>query len=530
VEGDVDISKTSDEGSSFLKKEDSPGDNIEFFDKIVAFINKLSSQGFEIDIHLFFLIGIILTALAVRLYFFLQYGGQALWYDEADYLLRAKSIAFNLDWAQLAERKPVLLPFVWSIILFFGGNEMIIKLSVVLMSVGCVYVLYLLGKEAYNTMVGLFMALFFGVFYLSLFHSIRVLLDHGALLATLISVLFFIKWYKDNRARDILIAAVAASLAIQVFFVPLYLVYLFAVFLAFMRPLEFYKDKAILKAILTLALVFLPMIIFWYVNYGDPFFGFSQYFGTGNPNPDAQHNGILGMIMVIPSALFTPLLMVFLIGLIKTIADIYLNFNQILHRKNKNYDIDIFFLFWLLLVVTALGVVFLQVEPRYMFPGMIPAYYFAAMGLYFLWIILKKYSKPIATIMLIIFLAYVSHSHIVAGNQLIEYKSTSFQQEKFAGYWLEENLEKDEIFLSCNQVAVLEAYSGRQAYGFGINTTKAEEHIELHHPKYLVIDGYYGDCAVDYPGNNLDTFKLVQAYFVDETRTQPIVLIYEVIY
>jgi hypothetical protein len=500
--------------------------------KATTFLDKIMNGELEIGSSKALLIGLILFALGLRLYFYFQYGGQAFWYDEADYFLRAKAIAFNLDWAGFAARKPVILPFFWSIFLWLGGNEMTLKLTEIFFSTCVVYVVYLLGKEAYNKYVGLMMGLFFAVYSLALFFSIRLLLGQGALLATVFAVYFFIKWYKKRDFKYMIFAAIATSLAIQIFFIPLYLVYMFVLFLMFTRPHTFYKDKHLWIAVLTVFLTFVPLMLYWYFAYGNPFFGFSQYFGTGNPHPEglATNNGILGFFLVIPTSMYVPLFVACVIGLLRAVADIYINAKDIFYRKTTEYDIDIFFVFWLLLVPIALGVVIIHVEPRYMFPGMIPAFYFAATGLYFVWKIIQKYSKPIATIALVIFLVYVSYAQIMGGNQLIEHKSSSFQQERFAGHWLEDNMEDDDIFLSCNQVAVLESYAGRQAYGFGTNVTLAQELIELYNPKYLVIDGYYSDCAYDYPGNDPDTFKLVQAYFVDESQTQPIVLIYEVLY
>jgi hypothetical protein len=505
--------------------------------KATTFLDKIMNGELEIGSSKALLIGLILFALGLRLYFYFQYGGQAFWYDEADYFLRAKAIAFNLDWASFASRKPVILPFFWSIFLWLGGNEMTLKLTEIFFSTCVVYVVYLLGKEAYNKYVGLMMGLFFAVYYFALFFSIRLLLGQGALLATVFAVYFFIKWYKKRDYKYIIFAAIATSLAIQIFYIPLYLVYMFVLFLMFTRPHTFYKDKHLWIAVLTVFLTFVPLMLYWYFAYGDPFFGFSQYFGTGNPHPEglardglATNNGILGFLLVIPTSMYIPLFVACVIGLLRAVADIYLNAKNIIHRKTTEYDIDILFIFWLFLVPIALGVVIIHVEPRYMFPGLIPAYYFAATGLYFVWKIIQKYSKPIATIALIIFLVYVSYSHVMEGNQIIGYSSNSFQQERFAGHWLEDNLEEDETFLSCNQLAVLESYSGRHGYNFAINTTKAEEFVENYHPKYLVIDGYYIDCAYNYPNENPDKYKLVQAYFVDESQTQPIILIYEVLY
>jgi len=209
-----------------------------------------------------------------------------------------------------------------------------------------------------------------------------------------------------------------------------------------------------------------------------------------------------------------------------------------LKRKTKLLDSDMFMIVWLVVYTIAITKVAVHVEPRFMMPAFIPMFIICGRGLVklgeFLIKLLKdnlrKMAYVVSIVVVLALLFWGGYSELVYAKQTIEIKADSFYYEKFAGAWLAENTEEGDTILSCNQIPVLAYYSGRVVFHMGQNTTKADGIIEEKSPKYIIIDAYNSDCAFDYPNNNPDQFEIVQAYFLDEEMTQPIILIYEIKY
>jgi 4-amino-4-deoxy-L-arabinose transferase-like glycosyltransferase len=497
-----------------------------------GYLNKLNS--FVIKNHRYLLAFILIFAFVVRMYYFLQHGNQALWYDEADYMLRSQSMAFGIEDSLYAHKKPVLMPLLWSVFLKIGLGEIFIKLVQVLISTVTVYFVYLLGKEAKSKEVGLIMAGLLATFYLHIFFAIRVMLDDPAIMFTVLAMYFFIRWYKYHKLKDSVLAGLFLSLSIQVFYIPMYLGALFLVFLWVTRRLNFLKDKQVWVALGVLVASIIPWLFWNFLQYGNAFFWYLSYSGTGSVLEGYDH-GLFGFLKVFPDTLFTPMFVAFALGLLLVVLDFYFNWSAILRRKTKKFDMDILFFGWLAIVPLALSKVIVHVEPRYMLPAMVAAFYFVAVCLMFVCTVIyekafKKRWKELAFVLVFLFVIFVSVSQLSYAHTLIESKSSGFEQERFAGYWLNQNLEEDEVYITCNQQVVLESYSARKSYAFGSKEERLIGYIEDYAPKYLVVDGYVGDCLFEYPDNHVDQFELKQVFFVDDAQTQPIVLIYEILY
>jgi 4-amino-4-deoxy-L-arabinose transferase-like glycosyltransferase len=479
---------------------------------------------------------VLALSFGIRIYFYEQAHTQALWYDEADYLLRANTFVydhFNTD--GLAVRKPVIMPLVWSGLLFIGGTEAFIKFFQVLISLGGVFVLYLLGKEAHSKEVGLIMASLLGMFWLHIFFSFRIMLDEAALIFTTLAMYFFWRWYKKSTKKDAVLAGLTGSLAFMTFYIPLYIPALIVAFLLITRKFSFLKDKTFWYAVGGYVVTFIPLGIWWYVVYGDPLFGINQYHGTGQIE-EGYDSGILGFFRVFQSTLFLPLFSLLIIGVGKSIWEIVSSIDLIIKRQIKKLDLDLLMLMWGLLVPIALGIEVVHVEPRYMFPAFIPVFYFMTKAILFIAGLIQKAlaktdykrgAKFAAVVLLLVFCAYFQVGY---ASTIIDLKSTSFEQERYAGEWLGENLEIDESFMTCNELVVFQVYSQRAGYNFGSDPEVAEGFIEDYVPKYAVLNAYVSDCAFEYLQTNTELYTPVQAFYTDAAQTQVVIIIYEINY
>ena len=97
----------------------------------------------------FTLILILLFTIIIRLYYFILIKGQALWWDEAEYMLVAKSfsgIAQHVNYTFDPVRQ-VLNPFLMSLSFrIIGASEFLPRVFLLILSIASVLGMYYLGK------------------------------------------------------------------------------------------------------------------------------------------------------------------------------------------------------------------------------------------------------------------------------------------------------------------------------------------------------------------------------------------------
>ena len=97
------------------------------------------------------LILILLLAFTIRVHYFSKTYDQPLWWDEADYMGYAKKIGGGLDINDVwYYRRTFFLPLIWAGLFRLGFGEASIRFTEVLLSLGAVFLAYLVGKEMFN--------------------------------------------------------------------------------------------------------------------------------------------------------------------------------------------------------------------------------------------------------------------------------------------------------------------------------------------------------------------------------------------
>src|SRR3989344_7032361 len=76
-------------------------------EKIKSFFN---------DRYNFYLIFILIFAFIARIYYFFLTQNQALWWDEAEYMLKAKSFFFDIPITGLGEMREPIIPLIWAVL------------------------------------------------------------------------------------------------------------------------------------------------------------------------------------------------------------------------------------------------------------------------------------------------------------------------------------------------------------------------------------------------------------------------------
>jgi hypothetical protein len=141
----------------------------------------------------------------------------------------------------------------------------------------------------------------------------------------------------------------------------------------------------------------------------------------------------------------------------------------------------------------------------------------------------EPHNKQIAIVGVLLILGVGGYFHLVQANDLILLKKDSFAMERSAGEWLKDNTFLGDNISVCTNTVPFNYYAERNILTFGQNVTRGDEFVELYNPKYVVVDAYYWDCVLDYAEQSKYQLSPVQVYYVDEARTQVVIIIYEVV-
>ena len=473
------------------------------------------------------LIGVLVFALIIRLYYFFLTMNQPLWWDEAVYGVLAKNFIVNtwktngLVLSELLIRPPIF-PLVWAILMFFqipeAGARFILE---VIPSILTIFFVYLIGKEAFDKKTGVISAFIFSIIWVNLFYSMRLMTDMPSLFFLTASIYCFIKF---NKAEEI---------NLKYLFISLFLLSLGTliryeigiVFLVYLISILFKTRSLITKPKFYLAgiLGITPLLIFFLLNflhYGNIFP--SLLGGTYLKSGASQASPIAyNLLNYIPLLLGTVFFLFFLIGLLIVLIRIFLGYDRIM--KNKDYQNYIFLLMILLFFFSFFIFYMRAAEDRYFLPASVILACFAGVGLVYIYRFIKKYNKFIAIILIFATLSYGSYMQIQQANQIIHDKIGSFLQIKQGAEWLEKNTPSDSLILGAGLNPYSIYYSDRDVVYYEQNETDKIDKVD-----YAIIHAFPPPTYLtSYIQEDKSKWVPIQAFFFDAQQTQPALIIYK---
>ena len=502
-------------------------------------VNKI--EEFIVQKHRIILIAILAFAFILRLKYMTV--NAALWWDEADYLTLAKHYGLGLP-EMAAPWRARALSMLLGIFYWLGANELIMRFVWVLLSVSGVLFTYIIGKRLYGKAVGLLSALFLSVYFEYLFWSARFSLDVFVLVVyTAIMFLFWKGYVKQEGNKYLYIAAGLFGFGIFAYESIAFIFIIILLFLILTERLNFLKKKQLWYALLIALLVILPFAAYNQARLGHPYPRFEQQVALFTE--EAPQNELSRPVKEIVLDIFTyaksfpyllkwPLFIAFAIGL-SMFVNLFLGFDLLFKGKNPGLKRDLFIFLWggIVLLLFSLIQAFSAwiYEPRFIFPMMPVVFIITACGIVRIFNFIKKYNQLIAVIAVIALVSIGIFAQMTFADKLIKSKSDSFRPQKEAGMWLKQNLQKDEPVIGCFMFLPFVYYTERKAIGFTWqNETQVEEILQAHRPQFIVWDWHDPGCASDYPLQRKDKFLPMQAFFIDKEKTQPAVVIFQVIY
>jgi hypothetical protein len=334
------------------------------------------------------------------------------------------------------------------------------------------------------------------------------------------------RYWKTEKTKPIVWAGIFSALGLMFKVSALLVPMAFIVFIFCKERFSAIKNKNYYWFSLAFLLTLVPYFAWAYSAFKNPL-AFSVGYGVAGTLPIGWH--VLGFLYTLSENVLFAL---FVIGALLALK--FLLYADILIKeKNKCFDPGLFSMI-VLAIVAAFFVFWIRnAEDRWVFLWLPFIFILIGNALMFIYNFGKKYSKILSVIVIIGLLAWGGYMQFSHGKTITEAKIDSYLPVKEAALWMKDNsLKSDKIFtFSYPQTAY---YSERDVLTSndmeGVDDAKKfEEFVQREKPKYIELSIFENHPAWLYkwPQEYNDTIMPVQVYFVDETKKQPALIVYE---
>src|SRR3989338_2115375 len=224
----------------------------------------------------FIIIAIIIFSFIIRIGYFIDTKDQVVWWDEAEYLVKAKHIAFGTSdegWNPL--REPLMSIF-WALLYKIGATELIIRITSFLFAILSIYLTYLVGKELFNEWIGVISSFLMSIYHQHIFFTYRMLIDIPATVFWLLSIYFFWRGFvKQQGKKYIYLTALCLGVGFLAHYSLLFLGIILFIFGSILFVTNIIlsldliikkKEKSTISQLLILLWILIPLIIYTYVS------------------------------------------------------------------------------------------------------------------------------------------------------------------------------------------------------------------------------------------------------------------------
>lgn len=509
---------------------------------------RLSIKEWLKDKNNILILGVFISVIIIRFYYFWITKSQPLWWDEAEYMSVAKDFAGIMDFPyHFALNRFPGFSLLASVFYMIGiNNEIILRFFLAFIpSLIVIFLIYLIMKEMYSDKkiaiisVAILTLLWEHVFYSNRFHTENFSLIFGFLA---IFVLFRVYIKKQNfyfiKPNNVIIYILILSILCILFrsgnmmFLPLILLFLLVV--------NFYRFPKRVKTILII-LVISALILFLFTI--DPlaqkYPSINLFYHYEMPIAWNDFSVFYGfyqsLVQHIPSVLFYAFLLGIILFFIKiTIAPELLK-RLSLNSEDIEIKSDIFNTILISAVLFFFVFMFRQngFEYRWFFiflPGMLA---FTSKGIinfseYLASFISTKNMKKLAAIFILIIMIFGLYTEWYHADMIVKYKITSYAEVKDSALWIKENSNKNDLIMTASTMQQA-YYSERRVANFDQfnNVTSFEKYIKQNNPKYIVMSVFqqHPDWVYSFPEEHKDEFKPVKVY-ADQEKQQPILIVY----
>lgn len=405
------------------------------------------------DKHNFYFLLIILFAFIVRIYYFILTKSQPLWWDEADYMAFAKAIAgINNHWI-ISVQHISIFPYLTSLFFKIGiFSEPIMRFILEFVpSILIIILTYKILILMYNDKrIALISTFLISVFWEFMFDSFRFQTDIPALLFALLSVYVFFKGYErkekifskinHNWAVPLAVIMLIISYSIRRAYIIFGIFFLLYILLTT-------KFKDIIKNKYNWIALFIGIALLFLVE--EFIFSASLIKVTGTYLASEAPFTLLPLQIFnvyfsnINNPLLSPLVYLLYLGSLVLLANLILNLGYFKKPENQEIRSSLFmaitmiitlsyFLLWQRRADNNIG------DPRWYFPLLLGSLVAISKGTLFITDYVKKYSKIISAILLILLIGFGGYYELAHADMIIKVKLPSYQGIKDASLYIKQ--------------------------------------------------------------------------------------------
>src|SRR3989338_2017973 len=483
----------------------------------------------------FIIIAIIIFSFIIRIGYFIDTKDQVVWWDEAEYLVKAKHIAFGTSdegWNPL--REPLMSIF-WALLYKIGATELIIRITSFLFAILSIYLTYLVGKELFNEGIGVISSFLMSIYHQHIFFTYRMLIDIPATVFWLLSIYFFWRGFvKQEGKKYIYLTALFLGLGFLAHYSLLFLGIILFIFLLITSRFTIFKNKDLWIGLLIIILIISPYIIWSLINYNTPLPRYATAYQS-TQTATVTFSAWNHYLKYIGIHLQPLLLFLFIFGSILFVTNIIISLDLIIKKKEKSTISQLLILLWILIPLIIYTYVSIYgsgiSEPRYILLILPPISIVIATLLLKSYNLLMKRSKLISIAFIILVIVLSSIWQIKAADTIINSKKDGLTPAiKQAGLYLKsKTVPSDTVSINSMQME-LQYYSERRVIGFSSNASELQDKISSENIKYLVINGLYKaeDWTYAFPEQHKDLVEEDQGIYADPEGKQFVLYIYKI--
>ncbi len=488
------------------------------------------------------LIGIII----LRIYYFWISRGQAVWWDEAEYLSLAKSYAGIVDYGLVEQRLPGF-PLMMSIFFIMGiTNEIVLRFIFNLLpSIFVIVIFYFLIKEMYsNKKIAIISTIILSILWEHLFYSNRFHTENISLIFEFLAILVLFKVYMKKEDLGFIkpkysLIWILILTGLSVFVRPGNLLFFpsVVIFVLLLNQELFFKKQSKKKFLISLILMIVGAILVLFNLEKIPLL--RTYYYPDRPVTwkvlSIFQGFYISTIPGMPSLLFLS----FLLGIIIVFFNIFLMYDYFKKLKRNTEYLDFKSDVFNLLLIGGVFFVFIflmkstSFEYRWFFiiaPAMIA---FTSKGIIYFSKFVASFlgSKHFFWILIILIVSLGVYNQVNYADDIIKNKINTYSQVKEAGLWIKKNSDKNDVVLSRSFPQTV-YYSERKTYKFQhMNESEFFDLVEDVSPVYMIesaLEPNPGKWGLVPTEKMMEILEPIKIWYADADKTQPILIIYKI--
>jgi 4-amino-4-deoxy-L-arabinose transferase-like glycosyltransferase len=475
-------------------------------------------------------VALLLFAVGLRLHYFVLTKDQPLWWDEAEYMLKAKALVFGTPETGWWQARPILLSFFAAGLMYVGLGETAIRLVWLLLSAGTLALIYGIAATLFDRWIGVLAVALAVVSYIDVFYAMRLLVDGPQVFfATLAAWLLASALHGGGRyAAWGVVPALAVGTALRftaAIFAPIAAAFLFAV-----KGRAALRERAWWISLGLGALLVSPMLVYFQRLYGNPFRPFFSHMVLRGPlattaSTTRPAEVFLEYVRYFPEYTTPLVTALFTVGFVLAAVRLARGLRRL--REDRLVQGDLLLLLWIVVPFAFFGFFVNTFQDRFLIIIFPAVFLVTGAALRTAYGLVRRRSPAagiagVAAIVLLSGAEMAWHTDAVVREKIASYRGVAD-----AGLWLRRNTPAGAVVLSAS-VTQNTYYAERPTYDIAGSEAELVAQIRDRAATHMVLSVWErsAEWVYAWPAKNPDKVSVAAAFYLDETRRQPSAVVY----